>query len=212
MGTKILFTRRLLLLISLLIFLIGCQKEEPTVFEPHPISEPYIFYTINPQPCDDTYYVRMRFEDSESHFFISDPDVVSFPNGTTGLGIPGKGFTFQKHSTDPIFPDEGATIMFYISAPHPFSILTADYRYGDPWTGTSGANIEYFLADDEEPKWNSKGYHSYSGANVDNGHFKITGHNENTVCGTFKTILKSLGGDDKKAVEGEFCIPRPIYE
>jgi len=179
----------------------SCQKE-PIAEQPIEEKEPYILNYIDPiEPNSSDFFVKVTFANFEIFYSISDSNIVLARSSSSGVGnMKGEGFTFICKNSD-----EKVGIMFYAPEETPtFNFQTANYRYGHPWNGISGANIEYFT-----PAGQPYTFNRYLGINITFSYFYITWVDEFRICGKFRAkLIECCGGDLTFWVNGEFSIPK----
>jgi hypothetical protein len=194
-------TRSVLLIGVLLSLNIGCQKE--TIIEKPPLMpERYILSLIDPvEPVTSDYFVKIEFPDLELFYAMEDANIKLIPHSSSGFGnIVGRGVSFKNLDSN-----DDLVVMFYLpETDSAFNFQFAKYRFGNPWDGLSGANIEYYT-----PTAQPHTYDMYLGTNHSDSYFWITWYDENRICGEFQTeLVDCCGGEQSFWVKGAFSIPR----
>jgi hypothetical protein len=199
------FSNKILLAGFLLLVSISCTKENQIERKPE-YKEPYILNKIRAfLPLDSSSYFKVEFGDSVLLYTSDSPNIRFITTSSSGLGsMIGKGISIHNSASEEYFD-----VMFYNDdIDSVFSFQLANYRYGNPWTGISGANIEYYTPTDQPSTFNR-----YLGTNEKNAYFRISWLNENHIFGQFRTRLVECCGDTSTFwVRGEFLIPRIYFD
>jgi hypothetical protein len=197
--------KSMLIVCVMLLVTVGCTKENQIERKPE-YKEPYILYKIEAfEPVDSLYYIKVEFEDSELLYTSADLNISFIKASSMGLGsMIGKGISIRNSTSDDYFE-----IMFYNDdIDSVFSFQLANYRYGNPWSGISGANIEYYTPTDQPFTFNR-----YLGTNEKNAYFRISWLDKHRVFGQFRTKLVECCGEGSTFwVKGEFSIPRVYFD
>jgi hypothetical protein len=194
------------IILVLQIFIAGCDRViiiDTEIIEPRPYIKSYIDAG---DPCDETYFIRVNYDDKDVLYTTDSSNVVSGSAYGSGLlNVDGKGYFFKNMSTE-----ESVNVMFYYSRNNPyFHITTADYYYANSWQGYTGANIEIYVPVNNPD--NPYSFYRYDGYNALNTYFYITYFDNIRICGEFYTFMKECcGGELTFWATGEFSIPR-IY-
>ena len=201
-----------LFILVVLIMIFGCSKhkDDPTgTF----YAKTYIKNSVSIDTANaykGSYYIHVAYSDlitsvkkevtfdQSTHYMTPIYDPTEF---AMGMSIQGASFQDSKSAED-------MQIAFYINA-YPdsvFKICYANYIFGNLWTMTAGANIEYLrFGSGIDPN----SFFHYQGINTTNSYFKITYIGTNRINGVFHTTWNTYGTVDSiYDVDGDFSIPR----
>lgn len=191
----------------LLAFNFSCSKEtEEKPDDDLTFTEPYIRYYIDPvEPADSVFFIRAKFDDTELYYRADDEDISLIYSTSSGFGgMIGKGYALRNGTTN-----EELCVMFYAPEDNPvFSFKHANYKYGNPWAGETGPNVEFYT-----PTGVPHTFYRYLGSGITTVSFHITWFDEHRICGEFYARwVECCGYDSAFWVEGEFCIPRVDFD
>lgn len=207
---------RNILILSLLLLLFGCHKDENKPADPNSNgSESYIENLILPDPnppYDGSYYIHVNFTDQVTAE-NKQLTIKTYPKMTvwyspseTGVVMAIQMVRFTDIQTS---EDLAISFDFNLNKDTTFNVCYANYYFSDPWKNVAGANIHYDKPiEHSDPSTDD----IYLGTNSPTAYFKINYIGNNRLNGIFHTTWKEFsGGKSTYDVIGEFSIPDMRY-
>lgn len=204
--------KRTIYILSMLLLLFGCNKDENKPESPGEDSlEPYIVSLIpkdTKPPYTESYYIHVNYTDlatAENRQLT----LSGYPKMTVWYSPSGSGVVMAIQSvrfSDPATSEDlSISFDFNLNKDTTFNVCYANYFFSDPEKNVAGANIHF-----NKPVKNADPatYNMYLGINTATAYFKITYIGNNRLNGVFRTTWKEFSTRKSTfEVSGDFSIP-----